>query len=96
MKKIITTKSEKFLEKYLNNPSPTGFESEGQKYGLSTSNPMWMITLRTAMGLWPGLLTQGRITKWSLRHMPMKSPGLSTTSQKKGLFISCEMEDLIT
>ena len=30
MKKIITTKSEKFLEKYLNNPSPTGFESEGQ------------------------------------------------------------------
>ena len=29
--KIITPKSIKFLEKYLNNPSPTGFESEGQK-----------------------------------------------------------------
>ena len=30
MKKVITPKSEKFLEAYLNNPSPTGFESEGK------------------------------------------------------------------
>ena len=33
-KKIITKKSESFLEKYLNNPSPTGFESAGQKIWL--------------------------------------------------------------
>ena len=33
-KKIINKKSEIFLEKYLNNPSPTGFESEGQKLWL--------------------------------------------------------------
>ena len=33
-KKIITKKSEAFLEKYLNNPSPTGFESGGQKMWL--------------------------------------------------------------
>ena len=39
MKKIITPKSEKFLEKYLNNPSPTGFESEGQKLWLSYIKP---------------------------------------------------------
>lgn len=39
MKKIITTKSEKFLEKYLNNPSPTGFESEGQKLWLEYIKP---------------------------------------------------------
>ena len=39
MKKIITTKSEKFLEKYLNNPSPTGFESEGQKMWLEYMKP---------------------------------------------------------
>jgi putative aminopeptidase FrvX len=39
MKKIITTKSEKFLEKYLNNPSPTGFESEGQKLWLEYMKP---------------------------------------------------------
>ena len=39
MKKIITTKSEKFLEKYLNNPSPTGFESEGQKLWLDYMTP---------------------------------------------------------
>ena len=39
MKKIITTKSEKFLEKYLNNPSPTGFQSEGQKLWLEYMKP---------------------------------------------------------
>ena len=31
-KRIITKKSEVFLERYINNPSPTGFESEGQKF----------------------------------------------------------------
>ncbi|MCX6196693.1 MAG: M42 family peptidase, partial [Flavobacteriia bacterium] len=39
MKKIITAKSEKFLEKYLNNSSPTGFESEGQKLWLEYIKP---------------------------------------------------------
>jgi putative aminopeptidase FrvX len=39
MKKIITSKSEKFLEAYLNNPSPTGFESEGQKLWLEYLSP---------------------------------------------------------
>lgn len=39
MKKIITAQSEKFLEKYLNNPSPTGFESEGQKLWLNYLKP---------------------------------------------------------
>lgn len=39
MKKIITTKSEKFLENYLNNSSPTGFESEGQKLWLEYIKP---------------------------------------------------------
>ncbi len=39
MKKIISSQSEKFLEKYLNNPSPTGFESEGQKLWLNYLKP---------------------------------------------------------
>ena len=30
-KKIITKNAETFLRTYLNNPSPTGFETEGQK-----------------------------------------------------------------
>ena len=38
-KKIITKKSEAFLEKYLNNPSPTGFESGGQKMWLEYIKP---------------------------------------------------------
>ncbi len=38
-KKIITKKSEVFLEKYLNNPSPTGFESGGQKMWLDYISP---------------------------------------------------------
>ena len=38
-KNIITKKSEAFLEKYLNNPSPTGFESKGQQIWLDYINP---------------------------------------------------------
>jgi len=37
--KIITKNSESFLEKYLNNCSPTGFESEGQKLWLDYIKP---------------------------------------------------------
>ena len=36
---IITKKSEKFLQSYLNTPSPTGFESEGQKIWLNYIKP---------------------------------------------------------
>jgi len=39
MKKIITAESQKFLEKYLNNCSPTGFEHEGQKLWLDYVKP---------------------------------------------------------
>jgi len=38
-KSIITKKSLSFLEKYLNNASPTGFESEGQKLWLNYIKP---------------------------------------------------------
>ncbi len=38
-KSIINKESEKFLAKYLNNPSPTGFESEGQKLWLAYIKP---------------------------------------------------------
>jgi len=38
-KKVITTTSEKFLEKYLNNASPTGFEVSGQKIWLEYIKP---------------------------------------------------------
>ena len=37
--KIITKKSEKFLQSYLNNPSPTGFESQGQRMWLNYIKP---------------------------------------------------------
>ena len=36
---VITKKSEDFLEKYINNPSPTGFESKGQKLWLDYITP---------------------------------------------------------
>ena len=38
-KKIINKKSEEFLEKYLNNASPTGFESNGQKMWMNHIKP---------------------------------------------------------
>ena len=37
--KVLTDNSMKFLEKYLNNPSPTGFESVGQKIWLEYMKP---------------------------------------------------------
>lgn len=39
MKKIINAKSIKFLESYINNPSPTGFESGGQQLWLDYVRP---------------------------------------------------------
>lgn len=38
-KKFITKTSEKFLFKYLNNTSPTGYEAEGQKIWLDYIKP---------------------------------------------------------
>ena len=38
-KKIISAKEEKFLEKYLNNSSPTGFEAPGQQLWLDYMRP---------------------------------------------------------
>ena len=38
-KSILTTRSMEFLERYLNNPSPTGFESAGQKLWLDYVRP---------------------------------------------------------
>ena len=38
-KSILTAKSLAFLQNYLNNPSPTGFESEGQKLWLEYIKP---------------------------------------------------------
>ncbi|MCB9194958.1 MAG: M42 family metallopeptidase [Flavobacteriales bacterium] len=52
---VITAKSEKFLEKYLNNPSPTGFEWEGQKIWLDYIKPhideYFVDTYGTAVGV---------------------------------------------
>ena len=39
LKKILNNKSLKFLEKYLNNPSPTGYEWEGQKIWMDYLKP---------------------------------------------------------
>lgn len=39
MKKVITKESLQFLEKYLNNPSPTGFETDGQHLWLEYIRP---------------------------------------------------------
>ena len=54
-KKIINSKSVKFLEKYLNNASPTGFESEGQKIWLNYLSPYidehFVDTYGTAVGV---------------------------------------------
>jgi len=55
MKKIITKESQKFMEAYLNNASPTGFETEGQKLWLKYITPFidefFTDTYGTAVGV---------------------------------------------
>lgn len=54
-KSIINKASEKFLFQYLNNPSPTGYESEGQKLWLEYLSPFvdksFIDTYGTAVGI---------------------------------------------
>jgi putative aminopeptidase FrvX len=60
---IITADSESFLRKYLDNASPTGFESSGQK--------LWLEYLRPYIDDWSldnygtayGIINPGRNTK---------------------------------
>ena len=59
MKKIITAKSEKFLEKYLNNASPTGFESEGQKLWLEYIKPYVEDYITDSYGTVAGIINPG-------------------------------------
>jgi len=59
MKKTITTKSEKFLEKYLNNASPTGFESEGQKLWLEYIKPYVDEYITDSYGTVAGIINPG-------------------------------------
>ena len=59
MKKIITAKSEKFLEKYLNNASPTGFESEGQKLWLEYIKPYVDEYITDSYGTVAGIINPG-------------------------------------
>ena len=60
MKKIINSKSEKFLSKYLNNPSPTGFESEGQKLWLEYIKPYVDEYITDNYGSVAGIINPGK------------------------------------
>jgi Cellulase M and related proteins len=47
---VVTSKSLRFFEKYINNPSPTGFEWEGQRLWLDYLNPYVDETFTDAYG----------------------------------------------
>lgn len=47
---VVTSKSLRFFEKYINNPSPTGFEWEGQRLWLDYLNPFVDETFTDAYG----------------------------------------------
>lgn len=57
---IITPKSEKFLTKYLNNSSPTGFESSGQKIWLEYLKPYIDTWDSDAYGTAYGIINPGK------------------------------------
>jgi putative aminopeptidase FrvX len=60
MKKIITKKSEQFLENYLNNASPTGFETSGQQMWLDYLKPYIDDYITDAYGSVAGIINPGQ------------------------------------
>ena len=60
MSKTINSTSEKFLTKYLNNPSPTGFESEGQKLWLDYIKPYIDEYITDSYGSVAGIINPGK------------------------------------
>lgn len=60
MKKIITKKSEQFLENYLNNASPTGFETSGQQMWLDYLKPHIDEYITDAYGSVAGIINPGQ------------------------------------
>ena len=60
MSKTINSTSEKFLTKYLNNPSPTGFECEGQKLWLEYIKPYIDEYITDSYGSVAGIINPGK------------------------------------
>ena len=82
MKNSINKSSQKFLEAYLNNTSPTGFESKGQQMWLDYIRPNIDEYFTDNYGTVVGVINPKRNIKLLLRHMQMKFHGLCTTSIK--------------
>ena len=75
-KSILTKKSLSFLENYINNPSPTGFESEGQKIWLKYLKPYIDDYIVDTYGTVVGIINPQKNTALLLKHMRMKFLGL--------------------
>jgi len=60
MSSILTKNSQAFLKAYLNNPSPTGFESEGQKIWLKYITPFVDETFTDNYGTGYGVINPGK------------------------------------
>ena len=76
-KNFFPKKSLTFFEKYLNNPSPTGFESEGQKIWLDYLKPFIDDYIVDTYGTVVGIINPEAKYKVLLKHMPMKFLGMS-------------------
>jgi len=94
MKKIITTKSEKFLENYLNNASPTGFETPGQQLWLDYIKPYIDDYITDAYGSVAGIINPGHEYKvvieahadeisWFVHYITEETPSM------KNIFLDC-------
>ena len=70
-KSFITKKSEDFLKRYLNNASPTGFESEGQKIWLDYIKPYIDDTIIDTYGTAVGVINPNLLT-FPLRWLDYK------------------------
>ena len=77
-KNIVNTNSISFLEKYINNASPTGFESEGQKIWLDYIKPYIDDYFVDTYGTVVGVINPKSKYKVVIKLMLMKFHGLFT------------------
>jgi putative aminopeptidase FrvX len=63
-KSLITDKAFQFLKNYINNPSPTGFESGGQKLWLDYLKPYTESQFTDPYGSAVGVINLHLLLKW--------------------------------
>jgi endoglucanase len=84
---VLNKKSMSFLENYLNNPSPTGYEWEGQKIWMNYLKPYVDSFITDTYGTAVGVINPDAPLRLSSKHILMRFHGTSTILLKMDSFM---------